>query len=78
MDVTIGNDPLVNWESYQQARTELGANFVRILGYFREDGIKSVDRIEDAMRGHNATARSRAKRASSAPIRWPISPRRSR
>ncbi|MDT8758647.1 Hpt domain-containing protein [Sphingomonas psychrotolerans] len=56
MDVTIGNDPLVNWQSYQQARTELGANFVRILGYFREDGIKSVDRIEDAMRAHNATA----------------------
>lgn len=56
MNVTIGNDPLVNWESFQQARTELGANFVRILGYFREDGIKSVDRIEDAMRSHNATA----------------------
>ena len=56
MNVTIGNDPLVNWESFQQARSELGANFVRILGYFREDGIKSVDRIEDAMRSHNATA----------------------
>src|SRR4051794_3821560 len=56
MDVTIGSQSLVDWESFQQARTELGANFVRILGYFREDGIKSVERIEDAMRSHNATA----------------------
>jgi HPt (histidine-containing phosphotransfer) domain-containing protein len=56
VDVTIGNAPLVNWESFSQARAELGANFVRILGYFREDGIKSVTRIEEAMRGLNATA----------------------
>jgi len=36
-------------------RTELGANFVRILGYFREDGEKAVAKIEDAMhRGDSA------------------------
>lgn len=51
-----GNVQLVNWDSFSQARTELGANFVRILGYFREDGVKSVARIEDAMRGQNAAA----------------------
>jgi hypothetical protein len=53
MDVTIESDPLVNWEAFSQARSELGANFVRILGYFREDGVKSVERIEEAMRAHN-------------------------
>ncbi|MEP9403232.1 Hpt domain-containing protein [Sphingomonas sp. VNH70] len=38
------------------ARAELGANFVRILGYFREDGTKSVSAIEAAMREGNAAA----------------------
>jgi HPt (histidine-containing phosphotransfer) domain-containing protein len=51
-----GNVQLVNWGNFQQARSELGANFVRILGYFREDGVKSVARIEDAMRAQNAAA----------------------
>lgn len=31
-------------------------NFVRILGYFREDGVKSVSQIEEAMRGGSAAA----------------------
>ncbi|MEN3749219.1 Hpt domain-containing protein [Sphingomonas sp. HF-S3] len=48
--------PLVNWQAFAQARTGLGANFVRILGYFREDGTKSVLQIEEAMRSHNAAA----------------------
>jgi histidine phosphotransfer protein HptB len=52
----MGNEPLVNWMSFQQARTELGANFVRILGYFREDGVKSVSQIEEAMRAGSAAA----------------------
>ena len=56
MDVMNGNDPLVNWASFSQARAELGANFVRILGYFREDGYKSVSQIEEAMRAQNAAA----------------------
>lgn len=51
MSGTYEGRPLVNWAAYTQARAELGANFVRILGYFREDGIKSVDAIETAMRG---------------------------
>ncbi|RYY29293.1 MAG: Hpt domain-containing protein [Sphingomonadales bacterium] len=52
----IGGDPLVNWASFGQARSELGTNFVRILGYFREDGVKSVSQIEEAMRAGSAAA----------------------
>lgn len=47
---------LVNWQAYAQARSELGAGFVRILGYFREDGVKSVTALEQAMRAGNAAA----------------------
>lgn len=53
---TLEQDALVNWTSFSQARAELGANFVRILGYFHEDGVKSLDRIEEAMRANNAAA----------------------
>ena len=41
---------LVDWNEFRATRTQLGAAFVRILGYFREDGIKSVAAIEQAMR----------------------------
>ena len=47
---------LVDWTMFQEARAELGADFVRILGYFREDGAKSVMQIETAMRGAIAAA----------------------
>lgn len=47
---------LVDWAAFAQARAELGAGFVRILGYFQEDGIKSVAAIEAAMRAGNAAA----------------------
>lgn len=50
------HNALVNWTDFAQARRELGAGFVRILGYFREDGIKSVASIEEAMRSRNAAA----------------------
>jgi histidine phosphotransfer protein HptB len=46
----------VDWSIFGQVRAELGADFVRILGYFREDGIKSVAAIEEAMRGRSAAA----------------------
>lgn len=46
---------LINRQEYETARTQLGANFGRILGYFREDGIKSVEQIELAMRNRDAT-----------------------
>ncbi len=54
MSVQGGN--LVDWDSFTQARSELGAGFVRILGYFQEDGIKSVSAIEEAMRAGSAVA----------------------
>jgi histidine phosphotransfer protein HptB len=56
MDMSPGSGTLVNWDAFSQARAELGANFVRILGYFREDGVKSVAQIEEAMRAANAAA----------------------
>ncbi|HXH16267.1 MAG TPA: Hpt domain-containing protein [Sphingomonas sp.] len=47
---------LINWPAFAKARSELGAGFGRILGYFREDGTKSVAAIETAMRAGNAAA----------------------
>lgn len=56
MQVSFEGSTLVDWTAFQQARSELGAGFVRILGYFREDGIKSVAAIEAAMRKGSAAA----------------------
>jgi HPt (histidine-containing phosphotransfer) domain-containing protein len=47
---------IVEWPAYQRARSELGGDFVRILAYFREDGIKSVAAIEAAVRSGDAVA----------------------
>ncbi|WP_419828122.1 Hpt domain-containing protein [Sphingomonas sp.] len=52
--MTIGLGQLVDWGVFARARTELGGAFVRILGYFREDGVKSVTAIEQAMRDRSA------------------------
>ncbi|MDM7957339.1 Hpt domain-containing protein [Blastomonas sp.] len=46
--------PLINWSTFADTRATLGTDFVRILGYFREDGTKSVDTIEAAMRERSA------------------------
>lgn len=48
------NAELINKEDYERAREQLGANFTRILGYFREDGIRSVAQVEQAMRDRNS------------------------
>ena len=48
------DDLLVDWDEFRATRTQLGAAFVRILGYFREDGSKSVVAIEEAMRARDA------------------------
>lgn len=47
---------LVDWSVFGKVRAELGADFVRILGYFREDGVKSVGAIEEALRARSAVA----------------------
>ena len=53
---TLADDALVDRATFERARAELGANFVRILGYFREDGVRSVAAIEAAMHAGSATA----------------------
>ena len=47
---------IIDWTAFQTARSELGGDFIRILGYFREDGTKSVDALEIAVRKNNAIA----------------------
>jgi histidine phosphotransfer protein HptB len=47
-------DAIVDWERFAQARTQLGSNFLRVVGYFREDGAKSIKAIEEAMRSRAA------------------------
>lgn len=54
----MSNDELniVDWVHFEKARAELGPGFIRILSYFREDGVKSVAQIEEAMHAQNAVA----------------------
>ena len=49
------SDAIVDWSIFSRTRAELGPGFVRILGYFREDGEKSVAKIEDAMQNRDVT-----------------------
>ncbi len=50
----IESAAIIDWDAFSQARAELGSGFVRILGYFREDGEKSVAQIEEAMHRRDA------------------------
>lgn len=50
-----GSD-IVDWVHFERSRLELGPGFIKILGYFREDGAKSVNQIETAMREQNTAA----------------------
>lgn len=47
-------DDIINWKALCETRTLMGAGFVRILGYFREDGMKSVAAIEEALRTNSS------------------------
>jgi HPt (histidine-containing phosphotransfer) domain-containing protein len=47
---------IIDWAHFEKSRSELGPGFIRILGYFREDGAKSIDQIEQAMREQSTTA----------------------
>ena len=47
---------IVDWAHFERSRSELGPGFIRILSYFREDGVKSIAQIEDAMREQNTPA----------------------
>ena len=48
--MTPDENDVINWTAFAETRGALGEAFVRILGYFREDGTKSVAAIEAAMR----------------------------
>jgi HPt (histidine-containing phosphotransfer) domain-containing protein len=47
---------IVDWAHFEKNRSELGPGFIRILSYFREDGIKSIAQIEQAMHEENTVA----------------------
>jgi histidine phosphotransfer protein HptB len=44
------DEEIINWKACAETRALMGVGFVRILGYFREDGMKSVAAIEQAFR----------------------------
>jgi HPt (histidine-containing phosphotransfer) domain-containing protein len=47
---------VVDWVHFEKSRAELGPRFIRILSYFKEDGVKSIAQIEQAMREENTAA----------------------
>ena len=47
---------IIDWGHFEKSRSELGPGSIRILSYFREDGVKSVGQIEQAMRDENTIA----------------------
>ncbi len=47
---------IVDWVHFEKSRAELGPGFIRILSYFREDGVKSIAAIETAMHEGNTVA----------------------
>lgn len=54
--MSVETSNLVDGPALARARAELGTGFARILGYFREDGIKSLTTLEEAVRKGNAVA----------------------
>ena len=47
---------IIDWVHFERSRAELGSGFIRILGYYREDGAKSIAAIDAAMREQNSVA----------------------
>ncbi|WP_174274636.1 Hpt domain-containing protein [Sphingomonas bacterium] len=52
----LDGDTIVDRTAFDQTKRELGESFARILGYFREDGVKSIRAIEQAMHAESAVA----------------------
>ncbi len=52
----MNEHPVIDREKLNAIRAELGTHFPRILGYFAEDGVKSVAAIEDAVRNRDTVA----------------------
>jgi HPt (histidine-containing phosphotransfer) domain-containing protein len=47
---------IIDWTHFEKCRTEMGPGFIKILSYFKEDGVKSITQIEQAMHDQNTTA----------------------
>jgi HPt (histidine-containing phosphotransfer) domain-containing protein len=56
MPCVLDAETKIDWTKFAAARGSLGADFIRILGYFREDGEKSIAALEAAMRSKSAAA----------------------
>ena len=56
MERNVDPQDVVDWAYFEKSRAELGPGFIRILGYYREDGAKSVAAIEAAMHEQNTVA----------------------
>jgi histidine phosphotransfer protein HptB len=56
LGVTDEASDVVDWIHFEKSRSELGPGFIRILSYFKEDGVKSIAQIEQAMREENTAA----------------------
>jgi histidine phosphotransfer protein HptB len=54
--MTLPTDDIIDWATFAETRATLGEAFVRVLGYFRDDGIRSVAAIEEAMRNRDSAA----------------------
>jgi HPt (histidine-containing phosphotransfer) domain-containing protein len=54
--VTDEVSAIVDWAHFEKSRSELGPGFIKILAYFKEDGTKSIDQIEQAMHEQNTPA----------------------
>jgi len=48
-DFTAVQSELINWPVFTLMRETLGMHFIRLLGYLRDDGTKSVSAIEAAL-----------------------------
>jgi HPt (histidine-containing phosphotransfer) domain-containing protein len=56
VSVTEAARDIIDWGHFEKCWTEMGPGFIRILSYFKEDGVKSIAQIEQAMREQNTTA----------------------
>jgi histidine phosphotransfer protein HptB len=52
----LSGTPPIDQIKLAAIRHELGAHFSRILSYFAEDGVKSIDAIEQAVQARDAAA----------------------
>lgn len=50
------SEEIIDMRIFERTRADLGSAFLRILGYFREDGVKAVERMEQAMRSKDSAA----------------------